>query len=256
MPKHLGAHATRLADARKLHSAKGRREQGRFLFEGPTLLAEARESGAEIEEVFATNAAFESTPLLREMERDGVAVWEIDERSAARLSDVTSPTGIVAVARRRFEELPLLFARPGIVLVLAAVNDPGNAGTLLRSAEAFGAAGVVFGPLGVDPYHPKVVRAAMGSLFRLPPAAAGPNDVEAAAASAGRTIVGLSGRGESIREGSLPERAVLVVGHERSGLGEWAPLCARLVALPMEGRVESLNAAVAASIALFEAAGR
>ncbi len=256
MPKHLGAHAPRLAEARKLRTGKGRREQGRFLFEGPTLLAEARESGVEIEEIFATRTAYEVTPLLRDLEKHGVPLWELDERNAERLSDVTSPTGIVAVARRRFADLAPLFARAGIVLVLAGLNDPGNVGTILRSAEAFGAAGVVFGPNGVDPYHPKVVRAAMGSLFRLPLATAEPEGVREAAASGGRAILGLSGRGEPIRQAAFLQPAVLVVGQERVGLGEWGPLCGRLLAIPMPGPAESLNAGVAASIALYEASGR
>ncbi|HEY9086129.1 MAG TPA: RNA methyltransferase [Candidatus Tyrphobacter sp.] len=255
MAKRLGAHAARLLEARKLHAAKGRREQGRFLFEGPTLLAEAFESGTEIEGIFSTRAAYEATPLLADLEKNGVPVWEVDEKNAERLSDVTTPTGIVGVARRRFMGLSPLFARPGIVLALAGLNDPGNVGTLLRSAEAFGAAGVIFGRPSVDPYHPKVVRAAMGSLFRVPLALAEPGEVQAAAVSTGRTIVGLCDRGEPIRERGLPRLAVLVVGGERTGLGLWEPLCARLVAIPMRAPVESLNAGVAASIALFEAGG-
>lgn len=256
MPRHLGAHAPRLAAARKLLGSKGRREQDRFLFEGPTLLAQAHKSALEIEEAFATEAAYERTPLLQTMEADGIAVWLLDEPAAGRLSDVESPTGIVAIARRRFAPLSELFEGEAPVLVLADLSDPGNAGTLLRCAEAFGAAGVVFGRLGVDPYHPKVVRAAMGSLFALPVALAQPDELSEPARAAGRTIVGLSARGEPLSAHGLGVRPVLLVGQERHGLGPWDVLCSRRVAIPTSRPVESLNASVAGAIALYEAAGR
>lgn len=161
MATALGLNAHRLNDVRALTTSKGRREQQRFAFEGITLLEEAHRSGVTIDELYVTQAAYESTPLVRELDASGTPTFVVAERAAAKISDVETPPGIVAVAARRLYSLDELFSRSGTVLVLADLNDPGNAGTLLRSADAFACAGVVFGRLGVDPFHPKVVRGAM-----------------------------------------------------------------------------------------------
>lgn len=256
MPEHLGAHSKRLKAARDLLTVKRNRKQERFLVEGPTLLAEARASSIEIEEIYATRRAYERTPQALELEASGIPLWIVDERTIGRLSDVESPTGIVAVAHRRVAELTEVFAGNAPTLVLADLNDPGNCGTLVRSADAFGASGVVFGQRGVDPYHPKVVRAAMGSLFRLPVAVAAPAEVQEAAKAAGRTILGLAAEGTPLEAGALAGGVVILVGHERHGLGPWEIICASRVAIRMRGGAESLNAAVAGSIALYEAGRR
>ncbi len=251
MPSSIGAHSPRIAAVRELATAKGRRQQQRFAFEGPTLLAEAQRCAVPIRELYATQAAYDTWPFARELEARGTELFLVDERTAAKLSDVETPTGLVAVAPLALSAIDAILAEPGIVLVLAGLNDPGNAGTLLRSADAFGARGVVFGRLGVDPYHPKVVRAAMGSLFRLPLAVASPVDL--AAAIGGRPVMGLAGDGEPLKAAQIPADAILIVGHERTGLGAWEPLCTKRIAIPTHGRAESLNAAVAGSIALYEA---
>lgn len=253
MPERLGAHSARVAQARLLHAGKGRRASGRFLFEGATLLAEALASDAQLESIFATPAAYEQFAILRTCERRGIPVFLVDERTARKLSDVETPAGILAVAHARVMPLPKLLAGGGIVLVLAGLNDPGNAGTLVRSADAFGASGVVFGAGGVEPYHPKVVRAAMGSIFRVPHAISDPSEFTAAMEDDRWTAVGLEAGAGALGAGSLRPPCALVVGHERRGLGEWAAACDRLASIRMQGRAESLNAAVAGSIALYEA---
>ena len=118
-----------------------------------------------------------------------------------------TPTGIVAVTPLRLRPVAELMHGPA--LLLADLNDPGNAGTLLRSAEAFGASGVVFGSLGVDPFHPKVVRGAMGALFRLPLASATPEELASAARAAGIPIFGLAMGGEAVASISFPPDFVL-----------------------------------------------
>ncbi|HEY2554390.1 MAG TPA: RNA methyltransferase [Candidatus Cybelea sp.] len=253
MAARIGAHSPRLTRVRKLRSPKGRAEHELFAFEGPTLLQEARASSFAIEELFVTPEAYEATPLVREVEADGAAVYLVDPAGAKQLSDLTSPAGIVAVARPRRWDLPTIFEGTSPVLVLADLSDPANVGTLLRSADAFGCGGVVFGRLGVEPYHPKVVRGSMGAVFRLRMAVADPPEVAAAAAAGQVRLLGLDTRGRELT-GELYERpAALVIGHERRGLGRWEALCDTLIALPMRGRAESLSAGVAGSIALFEA---
>lgn len=236
-----------------MRSAKGRRERQRFTFEGATLLSEAVAADFPIEELYATEAAYESTSLVRELDARGTSTFVIDEAPAANISDLTTPNGIVAIAQARSCSVDELFRRGSPILVLADVNDPSNAGTLLRSADAFGCAGVLFGRLGVDPYHPKVVRGSMGAVFRLALSVADPPEAQKAAASAGVRVLGLAVDGTGLTQEGWQPPLALVVGHERRGLGRWESLCTRIVGIPMGGRAESLSAAVAGSIALYEA---
>ena len=180
-----------------------------------------------------------------------MTTYLVDERTFAKFSDVETPTGVLAVADLAYTSLDALFDRPGIVPVLADLNDPGNVGTLLRSAQAFGAGGVILGSAGVDPYHPKVVRAAMGAIFRLKLAVAEPEDLALAAKVAEATIVGLAAEADGLEALASAEKIALVVGHERRGLARWEGVCARRAGIPMPGQADSLNAAVAGSIALF-----
>jgi len=250
----LGVRAERLLEVRALLTAKGRRQSGRFAFEGATLLHEARRSGAVVDEIYATGEAYERDTLVREFESAGTPVYVVEPRSMAKISGLETPPGILAIGRMRAVALDQLFAADGVILTIADLNDPGNEGTLLRSAESFGCRGAVVGRLGADPYHPKVVRAAMGSSFRLPVAVADPSEVAQASADGGFEVVGLSADGERLDRHSWASRTAIVVGHERHGLGRWESLCAKRLAIPMPGSTESLNAAIAGSIALYEAA--
>lgn len=253
MPTELSPHNPRVERVRELRAPRGRREQSRFAAEGPTLLAEAERSGIAIRELYTTAAGLERFDAGR-FEAAGTPVYLVPERLFARLSDVETPSGVLAVCDLPAHDLGAIMARPGPVLLLAGLADPGNAGTLVRSAEAFGAAGVLFGRGGVDPYAPKVVRAAMGSLFRLPVAPVEPEELLAAAAAAGRPVVATAAEGEDLRAGGLPARAVVAVGNERRGVADWLPRWDRLVRIPQAGATESLNAAVAGSIVLYESA--
>lgn len=252
MPTPLGAHNPRIAQARELLTRKGRKEHGEFSFEGPTLLDEALSAGVALRRIFATPAALEAFPQIRTAESRGAELLVVDDRSMRRISDVETPSGLVAVAPLNLQSAGELLAGEGLILLMAGIGDPGNAGTLLRSAEAFGAAGVIFGTPGVEPYNPKVVRAAMGAIFRVPVAPASPADLHRGAE--GRQMIGLAAEGEPLGGIEWSERSVVVVGSERQGLGEWKAFCSRIAAIPMAGPTESLNAAVAGSIALYEAA--
>ncbi len=253
MATTLGRHSERLRHVRTLKTVKGRREQQRFAFEGPTLLDEALRSATELAELYVTQSAYDTSRHVRDLDAAGTPTFVVDERTAANLSDVDTPSGLLAVAPMRFRALGDLFDRDGVLLVLADLNDPGNAGTLLRSADAFGVPGVVFGRTGVDPYHPKVVRAAMGALFRLDLALGDPADVKAAALAGGFEVIGLATGADPLDAVTWPPRTALVIGQERRGLGPWAGPCDRFLSIRMPGQSESLNAAVAGSIGLYEA---
>ena len=220
------------------------------------MLEEAVSSGLSLTELYATQSAYDSTPLVRELAAAGTPTFIVPDGAVAAISDLTTASGIVATAPTHLRPVEKLFGFGSPLLILADLNDPANAGTLVRSAEAFGCAGVVFGRLGVDPYHPKVVRGSMGGIFRLALAVADPKAVGAAALSGGTRIVGLSASGFPLVDEDWKPPVALVVGHERAGLGRWESLCERLLAVPMPGRAESLSAAVAGSIALYEASGQ
>jgi TrmH family RNA methyltransferase len=252
VPTALSPHNPRIERVRDLRTPKVRREQGRFVFEGPTLLAEALRSGIGIDEIYGTEVALaEIAALVAELEGTGKPVFTVQARTLARLSDVETPPGLIVVATQPRSDVGAILARPGPVLLLAGISDPGNAGTLLRSAEAFGAAGVLFGRGGVDPFAPKVVRAAMGSLFRLPVAAVTAEDVLAAAAGAARPVIAATLEGEPLAGAALPSNAVLAVGNERHGVGAFLTRWDRAVRIEQAGATESLNAAVAGSILLY-----
>lgn len=255
MPTFLGAHNARIDAARDLLTKKGRAQQNRFSFEGATLLQEAHEAGVRIEALYLTKSASENLALLaQQLEDAGTDVFVVEERAMKRISDVRTPSGILAVAPIVLREPERILDGAGTVLLLADVSDPGNAGTLLRTAEAFGAAGVIVGSLGVEPYNPKVVRAAMGALFRVPLALADPDGLRRALE--GWDVTGLTAAGVPLSRLEWGPRTLLVVGNERHGLGRWEALCTRHGSIPMAGQAESLNAGVAGSIALYEATKR
>lgn len=253
MATGIGVHSRRLTAIRALRTSKGRRDQQRFIFEGSTMLREAAAAGFPLAELYATREAYESSALLRDLESAGTPIYILTPASLAGISAVATPSGIVAVAPNRLAAAGAVLGRHQPALVLADLNDPANAGTLLRSADAFNCGGVLFGSLGVDPYHPKVVRGSMGGIFRLAVGIAGVDEAEQAASSAGIRMLGLAAQGAPLTEESWEPPFALVVGHERRGLGSWERLCTRVLAIPMQGSAESLSAAVAGSIALYEA---
>ncbi len=186
-------------------------------------------------------------------------VFRVDRRTLESLAQTQTPQGIVAAVHfidREISQLARVIPAGGAtaVLVLPNLADPGNAGTLVRSAEAFGASAVCFGPDAVEPYNDKVVRASMGSLFRVPIFRYGSwPDMFAAAHPAGLKILAADPSGTDVRRVTLPERCALIVGQERHGLsGVPTTDLDALVALPQASGVDSLNAGVAGSLLLYE----
>lgn len=178
---------------------------------------------------------------------DGAEVFHLGPNVIERVGTTETPPDAIAVVRRRDAGLP---SADGFVLVGAQIADPGNAGTMIRSAEAAGAAAVVFTPGSVDPFNPKVVRATTGSLFRVPVAESSLDDI----GDAGYTLVATSSHhGEVYTETDLRGPVALVFGNEAHGLPDGAPVD-RWVTIPQHGTVESLNVAMAATLLAFEVA--
>ncbi|HXW76468.1 MAG TPA: RNA methyltransferase, partial [Candidatus Eremiobacteraceae bacterium] len=250
-----GFHNPRVRAARLLGQKKHRRERRCFLVEGPLAIEAALDAGAGIAEVFVCPGDEHADAVAARARAAGVEVLEVDERTLRSLADTREPQRIVAVAPFVHREITALAdalpARPSpcLLLVLHEIADPGNAGTLIRSADAFGADGVAFGPAAVDVYNPKVVRSSMGSIFGVPLFAYDRWEALAEASRAAGVDVGAAAPGApDVTTVTVPPRCALVVGNERHGLaGIPADGLAWRVGIPQRGRAESLNAAVAGS---------
>ncbi len=192
-------------------------------------------------------------------------VFVVSERVAARISTLDTPADVVAVLplpeRRSLASVLPTPAGDTLVVYVDGVQDPGNVGTLIRAAAAFGASALIASPASADPYAPKTVRASMGALFALP-VLAGLQPADVAGRLPDATVYGLAAHGgEPLTAASLTRPAVLVVGAERAGVSEAAAaLVDRLVTIPLapgaSDAVESLNAGVAGAIALYELSRR
>lgn len=216
-----------------------------------------------VREVLAVPAAAAGHPGIRAAADDaGVAWLDVDDAALASLTETVHPQGLVAVCR--FLDVPaaeVLAAGPQLLAVCADVRDPGNAGTVIRCADAAGAGGVLLAGQSVDPYNGKAVRASAGSLFHLPvavePDTAG---VLAAVRDAGLTVLAADGAGETDLD-EAEERGLLdgptawLFGNEAWGLPEEvAALADHRVRIPIHGRAESLNLATAAAVCLYASA--
>jgi len=266
-----GRHNAAVKAARLLQQKKHRLAERCFLVEGPTLVEAALERGADIMRVFALDprSRSEDQPLRSAAAVELSAAFGplrerttyVDRQTLDSLSSTKTPQGIVAVVGfidRDQNALGQIVPAAGrtLVLVLPDLSDPGNAGTLLRSAEAFGANAVCFGPTAVDPYNDKVVRASMGSLFRVPLVRYERwDDLVAALRGLQIQIIAADQGGDDVRSVTTPQRAALVVGQERHGLaGIAAGELDAMVGVPQHPGPESLNAAVAGSLLLYELA--
>lgn len=241
--------------ARRLARRAARDETGALRVEGRRAVLTAIEAGADVTEVFVCDAPDVADAAAAR----GIPVVPVTERVLAALSDVATPQGVVAVARSPHATLADVARDARLALVLADVRDPGNAGTLVRSAAAAGAAAVVFARASVDPFHPKTVRATAGTLFRVPIVrAVDLPDALGGLRRAGLRVVGADARAPSAwDDGRLDGRVALVVGNEAWGIGdEGRTLLDDVVGIPMPGAAESLNVGIAGSILLFEAVRR
>jgi TrmH family RNA methyltransferase len=260
----LGARSGRVKAARKLRRRPHRAEQRLFLAEGAKALDEAMLVPGGVVEVFASVAASEQYAALRKAVDDAGVRWSpVSEEAIASLSGAVTPQGIVAVCR--FLDVPLERVIGGegstTLAICADVRDPGNAGTVIRCADAAGVDGVVLAGHSVDLYNDKTVRASVGSLWHLPIAVgADPAGCVAQARAAGHTVLAADGSGETDlfeaeRSGLLDRPVAWLFGNEAWGLPpHLAGLADHRVAIPIFGRAESLNLSTAAAVCLYASA--
>jgi len=260
---YVGAHSPRLKAARRLAKRAFRDRDRAFLAEGPQAVGEAFAHGAVIADLFVTASARRRHADLIDAIAAGVTqIHLINDATMGELAQTVTPQGLLAVCG--FVDVTLgdaLGGAPRLVAVLANVRDPGNAGTVLRAADAAGAAAVIFADASVDPYNAKCVRASAGSLFHLP-VVVGVRLAEAVSElrAAGLRVVAADGRaGRSLDEPDvrqrLAARTAWVFGNEAWGLPpELVTLTDEAVAVPIYGRAESLNLATAAAVCLYASA--
>ncbi|MEU6481881.1 RNA methyltransferase [Streptomyces sp. NPDC047017] len=267
-PELISSRSARVSAARRLAKRNFRGKDRLFLAEGPQAVREAAghrgaDGAATLVELFATvEAAERYADIIGEARAAGARTHLASEEVIAEISTTVTPQGLVGVCRfldTPFEEI--LAARPALVAVLAHVRDPGNAGTVLRCADAAGADAVVLTDASVDLYNPKAVRASVGSLFHLPVAVGVP--VEQAVAglgAAGVRILAADGAGEhdlddELDRGTMGGPTAWVFGNEAWGLpAETRALADAVVRVPIHGRAESLNLATAAAVCLYASA--
>jgi TrmH family RNA methyltransferase len=247
---------------RALRTRKGRAEQGTFFVEGLRIVGEAVQTGAEIVQIVTAPdlliSAFGRETAIR-AEQNGAMRVEVTKAVFAALSEKDGPQGIAAVIRQRWTALEAFPARPDRLcyVALESPQDPGNIGTVIRTAEAVGAAGLILIGDSADPYDPGSVRASMGAIFDLPLARASFESFITWARERGIRIIGTSGASPTdYRAVRYAPPQALLMGSEREGLSAaQQAACDVVVRLPMVGRSDSLNLAVATGVMLYALLG-
>jgi TrmH family RNA methyltransferase len=245
----------RVKELRAALRKSGKPESGLIALEGQHLVEEALRSNLRITTIFVRSGSLSlanSLPLHPHTE-----ILELTPDIFASAVTTESPQPIAALAEAPVFTLESILAKPHpLIVVSAGLQDPGNLGTIVRSAEAFGAHGIIALPGTVSIWNPKALRASSGSAFRLPVVSATTREVFSALASRKiRTVATTVDRGTPAQELDLTQPIALFIGNEGSGLPpELDSQCDKRITIPSPGPVESLTAAIAASILLYEAA--
>ncbi|MCG8402476.1 MAG: RNA methyltransferase [Firmicutes bacterium] len=257
----LGGNNPRVKYIRRLARRRCREREGKFLVEGIRFLEEAVRENWPLELALYSPGLVENprgARLLEVLEERGVPLLTAEPALFAQLAETSSPQGIIAVAqipRRRDPEV-LSVGDNSLMVLVDGVRDPGNLGTIIRCADAYGAEGVLMLKGSVDPYNPKTLRATMGAVFRVPllPVRDTGRLVADMEAGGWKLVAGEPAARKNIQQCRLTGRVVLAVGGETAGFtGSVNPATLERVSIPMPGRAESLNAGVAACVMLYEA---
>ena len=242
----------RVKRVRKLLSDKRYRQQeGAFVVEGTRWLSELARAGRQPREIYCTPQWLEQADQTAQLSPFRESPILVDSGVLSSMSDTDSAPGVLAVVDMQTLPLP---DSADLLLILDGVSNPGNLGTVLRAAAAAGVGGVILGPGSVDPYNPKVVRGSMGALLRLPVQSRTWADVTPLLA--GRAVwLAAATAGTPYTAVDWQQPSALIIGSEAQGAGTEAETAATgRVTIPMADETESLNAAVAAGVILFEAA--
>lgn len=247
----------RLKELRRALAAPGRADGGLVGIEGPNLLEEALGAGLRVATVFVAVGAERLLDALAVPPETEVLRLPKELLDAALTTETPQPVAALAAPPAwSWKDLAGPQKKKALIVVLAGLQDPGNVGTILRSAEAFGATGAVSLPGTVSAWNPKAVRASAGSVFRVPLVPASVEDCFARLHAAGARVLATAVRGAKAADlANLTGATALLIGNEGNGVPEEiARQADGAVTIPCPGPVESLNAAMAASILLYEAA--
>jgi TrmH family RNA methyltransferase len=257
--KHITSLANpAIKDIRALALSKNRKATGRFVAEGMKLAADAIDAGWRVR-VLVHAAAVAGQPIVQRLatatHASGGDVLSVNEAVLAKITRRDNPQTVIGVFDQRLA--PVEAIRPkadGVWIALEAVRDPGNLGTIIRTADAVGAEGVILVGETVDPFSLEAVRATMGSIFHVGLSRASRAEFEALRRRWTGSVVGTHlAATTDYRRAAYREPVLLVMGNEQAGLSEaTAALCDTLVKIPQAGRADSLNLAVATAVMLFE----
>jgi TrmH family RNA methyltransferase len=256
MAQHIASAANPQIKALKsLHLKKGRAETGLFLAEGARLAIEAAELEVWPEILVFSPAALEREQvrtLIDRAEARRVRTIETSETVLAQIGKRDNPQTVIGAYRQNL--VPVEALDGDTVVALEGVRDPGNLGTILRTADATAAGGVVLIGQSCDPFSVEAVRASMGSIFAVKIARSSFAELLRFRRERGAAMIGASLKGAALdAERPAPARAIVVMGNEQSGLSsEMESACDLLVKLPMRGRADSLNLAVATAVLLYD----
>jgi RNA methyltransferase, TrmH family len=254
--------ADRVRSVRALSKRPVRERTGRFAVEGPQGVREAvRYAGSRVRDVYVTTEALTryAADIVEPARAAGLHVHEVAPEVLAAMAETDSPQGVLAVVETATDALDaVLDAGPGLLVLLTHVRDPGNAGTVIRGADAAGADAVLVSSASVDVHSPKVVRSTAGSLFHLPVVTG--LDVTATLErlrATGIRTYAADGAGTTLLpDADLSGPHCWVMGNEAWGLDqEVRDACDDVVRVPIHGRAESLNLAMAATVCLYASAG-
>jgi TrmH family RNA methyltransferase len=247
----------------KLAKREARSQTGLFLLEGPQAVSEGLQYRPElIVDLFATPHALEKHPeIAAAVTGLDLEIEFVTEQVLEAMADTVTPQGVVAVCRQFPTSVKdILSDSPRLIAILEEVRDPGNAGTIIRAADAAGADAVIFTGRSVDLYNPKVVRATTGSLFHLPVAVDNElTDVIDRTKAAGLQVIAADIKGADLlaarKAGALASPTAWLFGNEAHGLSdEHYALADWVITVPIYGHAESMNLATAASVCLYESA--
>lgn len=243
---------------RSLDRKKGRNETGLFLAEGARLIEQAMSQGWQVETLVVSNAGAERayvSELAARAQKQGARLIQVPDRLAGTIARKDNPQAVIAAIRQRDLELSdLPQDDPGLWIGLYECRDPGNLGTILRTADCAGSAGVIMIETCCDPYSVEAVRASMGSLFDVRLARASFEAFDAWRKAAGLNMVAASVNGDTAHTGvDFLQPSLILMGNEQAGLpADVEAACDTLCLIPMRGGADSLNLAQATAIMLYE----
>ncbi|MGB9664465.1 MAG: TrmH family RNA methyltransferase [Ignavibacteria bacterium] len=245
-----------LKEISKLKLKKYRDETQTFIIETEKVLDEAINSDWKVKEIYLTKNNIHLFHKYSELkQRDELKFFELSENEFKKISNEVTPPGVAALVEKKSFNFRSLFSlRKNLILLFEKISDPGNLGTILRTADWFGFQSIVLSKESVEFTNPKVVRASMGSIFHL-------NIYDEVvldefliqSKKAGYTIVGTTTNGKSITRFSIPEKVVVIFGNESKGISQKIlSECSEVISIPSIGKAESLNLAISTSIILYE----